>query len=683
MEADILDYFKKFFFYNEFTVLALTERNIFIKLIMECTHVIDNVKIGCEVSNGLEITKNLECSVPECKVKEQVWLCLHCGIANCGRYMNAHAQQHAEKHDHHLCISCEIFSVYCYKCDDYISNDTKEKTIDKIRQFLMNITQNNFNDYAELPGNDDSNDTKTSSSNLVSVSSPPDSDSGVKNCSNFSSSSENLFNKDSSPGESKGSENSSYSLSASFSNTICSERISMDNNEGDSQNWKRGKTQSEETVRSLRPRARKRSHSQDNGCTENSSNLNLSHAHKKQFPANGKVLREKKVVGLKNLGNTCFMNAVLQSLSNIQEFSCYFSTLPSLEGKASNGRRVYHSRSYTKELHDVVMAEELRKILINLNAGGCGSKAAISPECLFMVIWKVVPRFRGYQQQDAHEFLRYMLDRLHTELLQLLPSDVSSMKDGTYFSLAQRGKTSIVTTVFGGILQSEVRCLACGTESKKHDPFLDLSLDIPDKFVPKRAGGASSSDEHGNSLPACSIADCLTSFIEVEELADTELYFCSSCKSKQKSTKRFWIRRLPNVLCLHIKRFRWNNVFRTKIDTNITFPIRALDMSHFVLSNLPETRRSGAGNNLYDLAAVIVHHGTGAGSGHYTAFAINDQQWFHFNDHTVRLTDVGTVASCKPYILFYIRREFSLPHHINAQSSDAQQTSAVTSEEQS
>lgn len=51
-------------------------------------------------------------------------------------------------------------------------------------------------------------------------------------------------------------------------------------------------------------------------------------------------------------------------------------------------------------------------------------------------------------------------------------------------------------------------------------------------------------------------------FSQVEELAETELYYCNSCKCKQKSTKRFWIRRLPNVLCLHIKRFRWSNFFR-------------------------------------------------------------------------------------------------------------------------
>lgn len=544
---------------------------------MECTHLLDNVKVDSDlITEDTSITKNWDCS--ECAAKDQNWLCLQCGVVNCGRYVNGHAKLHAETSGHQLCMNSDVFSVYCYKCDDYVSNDTETQSIDKIRQSIMqirNVTDTNSN----LGNEENSKDGSEPNS-----------------CSSSSSAQEPSSSK-----EARGADT-----------TEAQEGLDTD------KRTKNTKTP-EETVRSLRPRSRKRSHSDDSSSAESGPKSK----EKKGSPCNGNNHREKKVVGLKNLGNTCFMNAVLQSLSNIQEFSCYFSSLPVLEPK-TNGRKVYHSRSYTRqEMTDVVMAEELRKVLINLNSG-CGGKGAISPECLFLVIWKVVPRFRGYQQQDAHEFLRYMLDRLHTELLQLLPP---ARAEGP-------PAASIVTAVFGGTLQSEVRCLACGAESKKLDPFLDLSLELPDAAAP---------------VP---LLDCLASFVQVEELADTERYFCSGCGSKQKSTKQFRVRRLPQVLCLHLKRFRWHNYFRTKVDTGISFPLRALDMSRFVL----ERRRA----MLYDLAAVIVHHGSGAGSGHYTAFAHNSGQWFHCNDQTVRAAAAGAVQACKPYILFYIRRDHEL-----------------------
>lgn len=206
------------------------------------------------------------------------------------------------------------------------------------------------------------------------------------------------------------------------------------------------------------------------------------------------------------------MNSVLQSLSNIQEFSCYFSALPSLVDSHTSGsgghktaaaKRVYHSRNLKENNcvggggsstanNDANVVEELRKILTNLSHGGDGSKA-ISPECLFLVIWKVVPQFRGHRQHDAHEFLRYMLDRLHTELQNLVipGADYSAQKNGkllninsssssssssagtmgsisggdaanggTNNSIMFKGRSSIVTSVFGGTLQSEVNIFA-------------------------------------------------------------------------------------------------------------------------------------------------------------------------------------------------------------------------------
>ncbi|ELU02606.1 hypothetical protein CAPTEDRAFT_165719 [Capitella teleta] len=384
-------------------------------------------------------------------------------------------------------------------------------------------------------------------------------------------------------------------------------------------------------------------------CSSDSTSTENSRKRQKKTDDKKRLRRS----GLRNLGNTCFMNAVLQSLSNIQTFCGYIQQLPSLEQKMS--KKKITTRSCT-EGNDVFVVEELRKTLVALWQG---SKAAISPESLFSVIWKVVPRFRGYQQQDAHEFMRYLLDRLHTELMTLIPYNATVRPNSPYVG-SPLGKSSVVTAIFGGILQSEVNCLICGMESKKHDPFLDISLDIPSKFTCKTPNPK-------NGEIVCDLSDCLSSFTDVEELEDTELYMCANCKCRQRSTKKFWIRRLPNVLCLHLKRFRWSTYLRVKVDTHINFPLRGLEMNHFMLDNLHETRNSSASGSQskYDLAAVVVHHGSGAGSGHYTSYAVHEGGWYHFNDSSVTQCDEETVAKCKAYILFYVRRDIKLPEYLS------------------
>lgn len=378
----------------------------------------------------------------ECDSTTENWMCLHCGAILCGRYVNQHALKHSKQlADHSVCLNTLNQSVFCYSCDDFVLNDTNDQRIDSLRGVFPRQDDEETPPDRSPPKRSPSTTTVAAATSAVlspvaSLKPPAKSSSTASSTSSTCSSQE------------------TRSTSSSDSGLGVEEAQPAGGGAGVGR-WK------------LRPR--KRTISSDSSDTTTKR----------------KSLR--KVVGLRNLGNTCFMNSVLQSLSNIQEFSCYFNALPSLDAAAASGKhpkRVYHSRSLKENCtSDANVVEELRKILTNLSHGGDGSKA-ISPECLFLVIWKVVPQFRGHRQHDAHEFLRYMLDRLHTELqnvatptvdgkcsggssaattsssvasggggkLQLGPA--TSGLDGS--SIMFKGRSSIVTSTFGGTLQSEV-----------------------------------------------------------------------------------------------------------------------------------------------------------------------------------------------------------------------------------
>lgn len=79
--------------------------------------------------------------------------------------------------------------------------------------------------------------------------------------------------------------------------------------------------------------------------------------------------------------------------------------------------------------------------------------------------------FRCGRQEDAHEFLRYVIDACHNTCLRL-----KKLKRKGSGETVNGG--SVVKEIFGGTLQSQVKCMACGAESNKVDEMMDISLDI-------------------------------------------------------------------------------------------------------------------------------------------------------------------------------------------------------------
>lgn len=328
--------------------------------------------------------------------------------------------------------------------------------------------------------------------------------------------------------------------------------------------------------------------------------------------------------GLKNLGNTCFMNSVLQCLNNLI-FSKFIQSLPDIQ--VVKAMRMTRSKKSSDTNGDVLLTDKLKKVLSEMNVKG--KRTTVHTQEFLSAVWRVVPRFCGYQQQDAHEFMRYLLDRIRGELQTY---EVGKQN-------GNNGHRNVVDDVFGGLLQSKVKCLNCCSLSNKFDPMLDISVDIP-----------------FNDDDTCDLKDCLRHFTENELLSENDQYYCEKCKGKQPSTKKLSIRRLPNVLCIHLKRFRVNANQRLKIAKHVAFPIQELDMSELGLEeDTKATRSQQCGGTVYDLAGLIVHHGKSVSGGHYTAYVVEDDHWLHCNDSQVTCSDEETVKKCQAYVLFYSR----------------------------
>lgn len=189
------------------------------------------------------------------------------------------------------------------------------------------------------------------------------------------------------------------------------------------------------------------------------------------------------------------------------------------------------------------------------------------------------------------------------------------------------------------------------TDSKKRK--LD-ELDKPNENN-KPTTTTTTSDSDSDSGPlSCLLTDCLSSFIKEEKV---EGYLCDSCQQKSEASKRLFIHSLPRVLCIVLKRFCWTATSRAKIDTQVTIPFN-LDVSDFLVPPDEKDKKPPKKLGLYELRSVVMHHGVGLLSGHYTCYCYNEIQdvWVHYNDARVSLVTKDQVEREAPgqaYMMFY------------------------------
>eukprot|EP01006_Ploeotia_vitrea_P011979 TRINITY_DN3185_c0_g1_i1.p1 TRINITY_DN3185_c0_g1~~TRINITY_DN3185_c0_g1_i1.p1 ORF type:complete len:448 (+),score=32.18 TRINITY_DN3185_c0_g1_i1:65-1408(+) len=371
----------------------------------------------------------------------------------------------------------------------------------------------------------------------------------------------------------------------------------------------------------------------------------------------------EKYFGLENFGNTCYCNSVLQSL--------YFC-IP-FRQQCIKYLQAYKDDSHRKredEDHHLLLC------LCDLFAQISNNKkrtGAIPPKKFVAKLRRENEVFRTWQHQDAHEFFNYLLntidDLLQKEMQQEEkerekqrqppntarnpPTKTEAVEDNTNAPASARGsntkelagevaassstgalptatgstelntnapsssspnqnenqkRKSFVHDLFEGILSSETRCLTCETVTSREESFLDLSIDIEQNV---------------------SVTNCLRNFSACETLNRDDKFFCDRCGSLQEAQKCIRIKKSPNVLAIHLKRFKFleQQQRHKKLSYRVPFSFEL---------RLPE---SGDGaeleDRLYSLFAVVIHVGSGPNMGHYVSMVRSQNHWLMFDDDIV------------------------------------------------
>uniref|UniRef100_A0A8C6LLG5 Ubiquitin carboxyl-terminal hydrolase n=1 Tax=Nothobranchius furzeri TaxID=105023 RepID=A0A8C6LLG5_NOTFU len=482
------------------------------------------------------------------------------------------------------------------------------------------------------------------------------------------------------------------------------------------------------------------------------------------------------LTGLKNIGNTCYMNAALQALSNCPPLTQFFIDCSSL---VRTDKKPALCKSYQKLVSELWHKNRLSYVV---------------PTNLFQGIKAINPMFRGYSQQDSQEFLRCLMDQLHEELkepalesydqssgvaMDSCPEDDNrSQSDNDFQSCESCGSSertdnelqstvlmdntneaemlipdpdeiqanrewqkeknmindlyrsgvngimggstgadidkdvdttaettpiiniqmsnvtrpqspvpmeghipkmsstgfcpsvlhhphpgvatfsppknkhqkryrSIISDVFDGTIVSSVQCLTCDRVSVTLENFQDISLPIPGKEDLAKLH----SSTHQTSLVkagSCGDAYAPQGWIAlVMEYIKRCVWFWGPVVTLQDCLAAFF-EIICIILCVHLKRFRHELMFSTKIGTHVSFPLEGLDLQPFLAKD------SSAQTTNYDLLSVICHHGT-ASSGHYIAYCRNDvnKLWYEFDDQSVTEVSESCVQNAEAYVLFY------------------------------
>ena len=343
------------------------------------------------------------------------------------------------------------------------------------------------------------------------------------------------------------------------------------------------------------------------------------------------------LIGLNNIGATCYMNATLECLSNTKELTEYFLT------------------NYKKDPNKKMANEyyEVLKNLWNVNSNA----VSYSPYSFKEVLSKENPLFAGIAANDSKDLINFLIERLHIELNVAKIEDMNKINNNEFYQSDQTNELSLlkefledytkkfnspISNLFYGILETKSQCQGCSVIKYNFQiySFLEFPLQQVNQYYFQQGKRPLVTKEGKN--PDVDLYECFEYNRKVDLMTGDNQMFCNICNKLCNTYYSTTLYSGPNNLIINLNRGK-GAVYECKVN----FPSQ-LNILNYITYN--------AGMAVYELYAVICHLGPSSMSGHFVAYCKNriDNQWYLYNDAIItKCTRKYQYNDGMPYILFY------------------------------
>ena len=347
------------------------------------------------------------------------------------------------------------------------------------------------------------------------------------------------------------------------------------------------------------------------------------------------------LIGLNDVGTTCYMNATLECLSNINELTDYFLNQYTSDPKDE-----------TKKISNAYY-EVIKNLWDKKN-----NNIPYSPSTFKEVLSAENTLFEGDKVNDSKDLIDFLIERLHTELNncssenvnQYLIDENDQLNEERSLQLFLQNYNlnynSIISDLFYGIYETKSVCHGCQTMRFNFQIYSILEFPLEDINKYCFNGGKRQLKNEDGSNPDIDIYECFDYHKKIDLISGDNQMYCTKCGTSNNAFYGTSLYSAPKILIINLNRGK-GGIYKC----NVIFP-EELNIFNYV--------KNKHGPNYFELFAVIsLYDNTNSSEGKFVAFCKNriDNNWYLYDD--------ALIAKCKepkeylkgmPYILFYRKK---------------------------